>query len=168
MSAAIVTLPLLWTPRPWDARVTAVCAGWLGTRYGKGQQAKGRFVDCIRFLAGSMDELYGWVRERFDRLPADMSLHDRDGAIAAMRRFLRLYEPNDALEPQADGSWRVESGDVLIVGPASGGPGHAMIAGGQQSELWHVEACGVVRTGCGIHGDLHGIFRVLDKELWLR
>lgn len=163
----MVTLPLVWVPRPWDARVTQVCESWLGTRYGKGQQVKGRLVDCIRFLAGTMDELYGFVRERFERLPADMSLHDRDGAIAAMRRFLRLYEPNAAVPPEPDGTYLVESGDALIVGPSSGGPGHAMIAGGRQSELWHVEECGVVRTGRGIQGELHGIFRVLDKERWL-
>jgi hypothetical protein len=160
----MTVLPLRFQPRPWDERVRTVLETWRGTRYQAGQQARGRAVDCVRFIAGVLDDLYGFVRERLERLPPDTSLHDPEGARAALRTFLRIYSPNVQVEGDS-----VESGDVVIVGPAEGGPGHALIVGGRRGELWHASSRGVVQGGYSIDdGQMHvGTFRVTDKELWL-
>lgn len=160
----LAPLPLRWHPSEFDARVGAVLESWVGTPYHLSQQRKGEAVDCVRFVAGALDELYGWTRAPIDRLPPDTALHDPQGAMAAMRAILRLYQPNEEV-PLLD----TEAGDVLVVGPPHGGPGHAMIVGARPATLYHATASGVQRSGLLLPaGSSARLFRLLDREAWLR
>ena len=62
-AAAIVWRPLQGFPEATAAqdRLQDVLRGWEGTPYRAGAQAKGRDggVDCVRFVCGVLDELYG-------------------------------------------------------------------------------------------------------------
>ncbi len=151
-----------------QARLQRILESWEGTPYFPGQQMKGAGVDCVRFVCAVLDELYGYKRVEIPDLPGDIAMHARDTAIAAMRYVMKLYEPN---VPVLDGI--LEPGDILVVAPPNGGPGHAMIVGAQQNELWHSTDRRVQMTGIGFlqektHGwKLYGAYRALDRERWV-
>jgi len=142
-------------------RFSLLC--WEGTPYREGDQVQGVGVDCVRFVCAVLDEMYGFRRELPRNLPADRALHDPEGAKAAMRQLLRLYPSTEIAPDQA-----VEPGDILVMAPSGGGPGHAMIAGPDPNELWHVEpSAGVCYTGHGLMDmTLHAIYRPHGKESW--
>lgn len=152
---------------PTQEKLQKILDSWEGTPYMPGQQMKGAGVDCVRFVCAVLDELYGFSRVAIPELPGDIALHARDTAVAAMRYIMKLYEPN---EPVLDGV--LEPGDILVVAPPKGGPGHAMIAGGRENELWHSMDRRVQRTGIGFltdkyHGwQFYGAYRALDRERW--
>lgn len=145
-------------------RLRLALESWLGTPYREGDQMQGIGVDCVRFVCGVLDEMYGYQRELPRNLPSDRALHDREGAIAAMHRLLTLYPADEILDKA------VEPGDILVWSPSGGGPGHAMIAGPDPSILWHVEpSAGVCYTGFGsTNMELHAVYRPHGKETeWL-
>lgn len=150
-----------------QARLERILDSWEGTAYVPGQQMKGAGVDCVRFVCAVLDELYGFKRVPLPELPADLALHQRNTAIAAMRYIIGLYEPNVSVE---DG--RLEPGDILVVAQKGGGPGHAMIVGARKNELWHSNSRRVQMTGIGFLGEeghgykLYGVYRLLDRERW--
>ena len=102
---------LTWRPHT-DARVHArigeVLESWLDTPYQAGQLCKGVAVDCVRFMAGFLDEMYGFKRVQTPLLPQDTAFHDKEKAIAAMEQIVRIYSPNTIV---TDGE--VEPGDVI-------------------------------------------------------
>lgn len=166
-----VSIPFVWRPiqdrdgEMIGKRVQRVLESWEGTPYVLGACQKQRGVDCVRFVASVIDELYG--RRRADQiatLPPDAALHDRAGAIGAMKRILELY-PCDPVEDSF-----IEPGDVFVTGAANGGPGHAMIAGNRQGELWHASSEKVCRTGTAFTTTglmkLHRVYRGRDRFLW--
>ena len=157
---------LEWKPLPHFAqkRLRFILEGWLDTPYREGDQVQGIGVDCVRFVCGVLDELYGFRRALPRNLPSDRALHDRDGAIAAMKRLRTLYEP---VQEVVDG--KLEPGDIVVSGPRGGGPGHALIAGFEPFTLWHVQPdAGVCYTGITLTDmDIFEILRPTDKHLWL-
>lgn len=152
------TLPLVWrkVSRWHSDTVKAAIEHWEGTPYVLGSQAPGRSggTDCVRFMAAVLDRLF-WKRTAIETLPQDQALHDRAGAIAAMLSIRKLYMPNRVVR---DGT--LEPGDVLVLGPRNGGPGHVMIAGADRF-LWHAEGPGgeVVRTGLSSPLKLFRVYR---------
>lgn len=160
-------LNLTWRLRPEhleiNQKVETFLKLWDRTPYMEGNQCPGSGVDCFRFVCGVLDSMERFKRH-LDFIPADQSMHDRKGATAAVRSVLKMYQPFEIVK---DGI--VEPGDVLITGPEGGGPGHALIAGMNQGELWHVPGPGkkVCMTGTGINGQLFRIYRVFNKlERW--
>lgn len=136
---------------------------WRGTPYLDGNQCPGYGVDCFRFVCGVLDSLEGKKRH-LDFIPRDQSMHDREGASRAMRTVLEMYRPFETVD-----NGQVEPGDIFITGANGGGPGHALIAGLSQGELWHVPGPNkkVRMTGTGINGQLFRIYRVSNKlERW--
>lgn len=106
-----------------------------------GQQAKGRGVDCVRFVAAVLDEMQG-TRTELEKLPRDAAFHAREKCFTAFRLFIRQFDGYEIPEGEP-----VQPGDVLVVGPVTGGPGHAIIVG-KDGQLWH-SAGSVTRTGMG-------------------
>ncbi len=171
----VVPLPFTWEGLPAEldaggavtAKLERILGTWEGTPYMEGCQAvgSGGGVDCVRFVSGVLDALYGFQRVPIDRLPQDMALHRPESARAAMRQILRIYEPNVEVK---DG--RAQPGDVVIVGEAQGGPGHALIVGTRKNTLWHAtQSIGVHFTGFGQYARVavvHAVFRMADREQW--
>jgi hypothetical protein len=158
---------LIWRPlQGFDgtdlvmAVLDRVLRSWEDTPYGEQQQLKGVAVNCVLFVSGVSDEMRGTITP-IRTLPPDHCLHDRDGTTAAMHQLAI------ACNAKLSHSKEIEPGDVLVVGPIGGGPGHAMIVGVRPGEIWHATKSGVTRTGLGIEGyELFGVFRVQDKAKW--
>ena len=158
-------MPVHWrrVVAPWVRRLEQVLVSWEGTKYSPGQQVKGSGVDCIRFGCAVLDELY---RRPLTELPiraADASMHDRDGAFSVMRQIIRRYPDHITVR---DGS--VEPGDILVVGPRAGGPGHMMIVGHQTGTVWQASATKVHFTGLYLPkgATLFRTYRMVDRETW--
>lgn len=166
MMTTTVPLNFDFKPAPWGARLESVCQSWEGTPYLEGQCLKGKAADCIHFFSGTMDELYGSSRtQELRRLRGDVSLHNKEAVVRAMRAILKVFpERVEVLDNT------LEPGDVVVTGPANGGPGHVMLAGGRRGILWHcTRQTGVQQTGYGILTleKLFAVYRATDKELWL-
>jgi len=149
-----------------EARLHYVLTSWVGTSYHPGWQCKGAGVDCVRFVCGVLDELYG-VTTPIETLPPDTAMHNARGAVGVMHKIKVLYKPNMAVR---DGT--ISPGDVVVMGPRDGGPGHALIAGPSRNTLWHSTGLGVQVTGLGfadgIHNKIYRVFRCGDRDLWAR
>ena len=170
-------LNLTWRPyrRPFltdaqaiaiEARIDDVLRSWLGTPYLLGSAAKGKAggVDCKRFVCSTLDDLYGCVREPVERIRSDTCLHRPDVVASLVRRILRSYEP--AIEI-TDGS--IEPGDVIAVSAQHSGQGHALFVSSKRNLLFHATDRGVVTSGIAFQvGTRAHVYRVLDKERWLR
>jgi cell wall-associated NlpC family hydrolase len=150
------------------AALDAALRSWDGTPYLPGQQAKGPKggVDCVRFVAAVLDELYGKVTP-IETLPQDAALHARATAVLAMKRIITLYRPNERV---ADDT--IEPGDVLVTSQPGGGPGHALIAGPRRWTLWESTLDGVHFTGWGgivaAGYRLEAVYRPQLKASWGR
>lgn len=163
----LVPMHVVWHPanQSWVKRLERILVSWEETPYAPGQQQKGRKggVDCIRFGCAVLDELY---RRPLTDLPPrapDASMHDAEGAFSVMREILRRYPDHvDIL----DGN--IEPGDILVVGPRSGGPGHMMIVGHQPGTVWQASADRVHFTGLYLPSTatLFRIYRMVDRESW--
>ena len=149
-------------------RLRAVLASWDDTPYQHNQQIKGVGVNCSRFLAGVLDEMYRRpTKTVLPDFPADGAMHDRAGAFRALRFFLDHY-PNHTDEV-VDG-W-CEPGDVIVVCPVNGGPGHAMIVGVDPNTVWHSPGPeeSVCFTGFSLpekYQRLFAVYRMSDRENW--
>jgi hypothetical protein len=147
-----------------EDRIAAAIQPWSGTPYMPGQQKPGIGVDCVRFVTGVLDTLYGLKRD-ITALPLDTCMHDPDKAVRTMLGILRLY-PNEVLDDLSV----VEPGDVLLTG-TSEAPGHAMLAGVLDNRLWHADGKRVVSTaprfGRGSLSRLYRIIRPENKESWI-
>ncbi len=165
--ATLVLLPLYFRPSPWDRQVEAVCAPWSGTPYMEGKHRRGVAVDCVHFGGEVLDTLYGTSKTgELAILRGDTCLHNGEAIRRAMLAFLRLYEADRLPEASV---YFVEAGDVLVIGPRNGGPGHLMIVGGSPGRLWHASSAGVCFTGYGANETekLYAIYRPKNKDRWL-
>ena len=144
------------------SRIRCILESWEGTPYVAGWGAKQAGTDCVRFVSGVLDELYRRDTE-LERLPQDASFHNKTLCQSALRKFLGRYEhvevENNVLQP----------GDIIIAGPNSGGPGHAMIAGWDC--LWHCDSSSVTRTGLIMPNKgayfFKKAYRGYDRKGWL-
>ena len=148
-------------------RLSEILESWKDTRYALNQACKKVAVDCVRFVFSTLNELYGFEKGPLIRLPADTVFHDKVKCIAAVRSLMKTYSPCRFVHDLT-----VEPGDIIITGTKGGSPGHAMIAGPNQSELWHSTESGVCKTGISFSSDLdlftfHKIIRPEDKHLWI-
>lgn len=98
-------------------------------------------------------------------MPSDASLHDPERARAAMRLILAAYQPHVRVMDDS-----VQPGDVVIVGPVGGGPGHVLMGGFQPNTLWHAVLPRVCFTGIAFNPEtteLVGVYRMADRRRWL-
>ena len=124
------------------SRLVEVLKSWEGTPYMAGQAVKEVGVDCVRFVASVVAELQGRDLGRLN-LPMDAAFHHPAKARRALQILLETF-------PHEEVSWlEREPGDVLILSPPGGGPGHAMIVG-SAADLWHATQGGVRRSGLSI------------------
>jgi hypothetical protein len=146
--------------RAIETRLLQILHEWEDTPYCPGQQCKGVAVDCVRFVAAVIDEMLG-METPMARLPQDASFHNPELARRGMREFLTRYpsvKAPDVLEP----------GDVIVMGPRSGGPGHAAIIG--LHGYWHCGQFGVNMAGRAFPD--HGVYyfkearRAKDRSDW--
>jgi len=161
-------LGLKWEPMPWapvQERLKQVLGPWLGTPYMKGQRCKGSGVDCVRFVTGVLDELYGFERVSAPKLPQDVALHSRATAIGAMKALLEIYPFHEEVTGPM-----IQPGDIIVVGPLKGGPGHVMIVGPRRNTLWHShQPIGVQITGLAFNEqeqEVFKIYRLQDRHSW--
>lgn len=159
-----------FTWRPVDAAIEAhvqrVLDSWVGTPYRDGQQVKGVGTDCVRFVVATIDELFGRPCQPIPKLPGDACLHDRASAMRVMRIILEKYQP---MEEVVNGT--LEPGDVLVVGPPRGGPGHAMFAGARRNTIYQATTAGVHQCGLSFpphYCKLFHVFRATEKEKWIQ
>lgn len=146
-----------------EARIEAVLARWDGTPYMKGQQCRGAGVDCLRYVTAVLDELNGFARCPIPNIPQDAAMHDPTLAARTMRAIINAYGPATVVRDRV-----VEPGDVVVVGPPGGGPGHAMIVGSPY-RIWHATNRSVQRTGMTIVGmKVFRVYRPIGKERWSR
>lgn len=178
MSVRMQMLPLDWAPMVVGSyedpqlaaslritkRLGGVLRAWEGTPYAPGQQRAGTGVDCVRFVLGVADEMFGAPRVPVERLPQDTALHDRRGALQVFKTVLRIYPE---LRP-VSGAY-VEPGDLVVVGPASGGAAHVLIVGPRRHTLWHADGDRVSWTGWALDGRwqaVQAVYRFLNRRSW--
>lgn len=146
-----------------EARIEAVLSAWDGTPYMKGQQCRGAGVDCLRFVTAVLDELNGHAHCPIPNIPQDAAMHDPVLAARTMRAIIKAYGPATVVRDRI-----VEPGDVVVVGPPDGGPGHAMIVGSPR-RIWHATNRSVQKTGTVIVGmKVFRIYRPSGKGGWSR
>jgi hypothetical protein len=155
-----------WTTNPKGIlALQSVLTKWAGTPYMPGQIVCQVGCDCVRFIAGILDELHGI--DTFKNLPYRLSpstsLHDRNEAIKSSRILISRYECTKLSGDE------VQPGDVVVVRNGVG-PGHVFIVGPTPNTLWHcINEAGACMTGFGWMNDQCHILRVwrLDRrESW--
>lgn len=139
---------------------------WQGTPYMAGNQCIQKGVDCVRWVTAVLDMMYDRAPTDIQTLPSDGSFHNKRGAMKAMIKIKRLYPHCKVLRDEP-----LEPGDLVIVGPPGGGPGHAMLVGTEKNTLWHcAPLSGVCKTGWSlIVGNQHifRVYRAKDRvKLW--
>lgn len=87
--------------------------------------------------------------------------------MAAMRMIANNFKPYSRVEK----SGIIEPGDVIVVGPNGGGPGHGMIVGPRKNTIWHSDTnVGVQFTGISFlwltRQRIFRIYRYHRKDLW--
>lgn len=153
-------------------RLREVILPWRGTRYAKGQSCRGVATNCVGFLCRVLEELQGEPAREIPVVADDAAFHDRKTATAAMRKIIAAYGPvARSFRPHREGAGTivVTPGDVLITGPANGGPGHAAIVGWERNTIWQASSGGGVHMAA-LTIPRHRLFRVLwpDKMEWVR
>lgn len=151
-----VRIPYTWNGPGYPGLKEAL-SRWENTPYATDQQSPGQGVDCVRFVCGVLDELFG-IETDARTLPQDVALHQPDLARAAMKKIMSLYSPFESVPNQ-----RLVGGDVLIVGERDAGPGHVMIVGYEPYTIWHATTPRVQKTGFSL-SDSQQIFRVYRRE----
>ncbi len=169
MVVSIYNPQIVW--EPGDERVAAALdaelRAWDRTPYESGQRFKGRGADCIGGVFGVIDALDGRERAQFPGMPHDASLHDRAGAVRAMRELVRRYQPCHRLATR--NGMCVQPGDIVGVGPPGGGPGHVLIVGARRNELWQaLPLSGFHQSGWSLFAEqvLWAVYRIEDRERW--
>lgn len=160
-----------WEPVPFiQDKIQKVLDSWEGTPYSIGQCQKGIGVDCVRFVCSVYDELYGFTRSEYKRLPQDVALHNKEGAINSMKEIIGLYDKAESIDPDTTTRTTLQPGDALIVGPKNGGPGHCLIVGGKKNRVYHsLDPC-VKWTGMKFFSKdqkLFRIYRMSDRDRWV-
>jgi len=181
MAIRIWSPNMVWEPSPEAPSVVSALErtleAWRGTPYESGQRFRGRAADCIGALFGVIDDMDGRPRACYPGMPHDAAMHDRAGAIAAVRELVRRYSPCQKVEPaiwDEDGqstspTYYVEPGDIIVTGMPGGGPGHVEIVGAHRNELWHaLPVSGFHQGGWSFLEQqyLYAIYRITDKHRW--
>jgi len=172
MSVRIWSPNMVWHPHADPAIQSALeraLDAWDKTPYESGQRFRGRAADCIGALFGVIDDMDGRARAEYPGMPHDAAMHDRAGAIAAVRELVRRYSPCEKVEPDEDGALHVEPGDIVVTGHPGGGPGHVEIVGARKNELWHaLPVSGFHQGGWSLLEQqfLYAIYRITDKYRW--
>lgn len=146
-------------------RMDRILAEWEGTPYRDGQSVKGVGTFCTAFVCAVLDELYRRTPATpLPQIPTDASMHDRATAWRGLRWFLSHYPAHEALECTI-----VQPGDILVTGPQSGGPGHAIFVGPRENTLWQCSGGAVHFTGMHIPDTytLFAVYRFADRASWL-
>lgn len=149
---------LTWTEAPADCgKLRVVLESWRGTPCKDGEALKGTRANCATFVWAVMLELHrpNPAPEPFLFRMADVHHGPHPAALAAVGRFKETFH----LE-QIEGS-EVRPGDILVAGPAHGGPSHLMIVGPRKNTVWHCTPQGVQMGGWILPGSLrlNGVFR---------
>ena len=146
-----------------EKRFRKILDQWERTPYNTKFAAKGEGISCSAFVCRVLDELYRRPPIDMPAIPADVGFHSHHGAVAGLRWFRRRYPTSYRMI-----GGETQPGDVFIVGPKGGGPGHAMIVGPQENTLWHASTTGVCYTGFMLPENLkvYAIYRFSDREVW--
>ncbi len=173
MTTRIYSPRLIWEHGSIGATATVALDDelrrWEGTPYESGQSFVQRGGDCTGSLFGVVDAIDGRARMQPAGFPHDASLHNRAGAIVAVREIVRRYSPCVKVEADAEGYYRVEPGDIVVTGTPGGGPGHVEIVGAKRNELWHaLPSSGFHQSGWSFLEQqlLYAIYRIEDKDRW--
>jgi hypothetical protein len=129
-----------------------------------GQQVKGVGVDCVRLICRILDELHGLEETPLANIPADASMHDRAGTQRVMLAIMHAYQPWIRVEDNS-----IEPGDIVVVGPPAGGPGHGMMVTTRRNTLIHADQNEVTLAGMGFFAEqqkVFGVFRKGNREEW--
>lgn len=147
-----------------EKRMRHILDQWKDTPYNTKFATPGVGIYCSAFVCRVLDELYRIWPADLPIIPADVGFHSRKGAVAGLRWFRRRYPASYRII-----GGETQPGDVFIVGPKGGGPGHAMIVGPQENTLWHASSTGVCYTGFMLPDNLkvYAIYRFKDREAWL-
>lgn len=147
-------------------KLRSILESWQDTKYGSGQRCRGVAADCIGFVSGALDDIDGRPRAQDPRVPVDSCLHDPERSRAAVRDLLDVYKPWVSV------SRDLQPFDVVVAGPAGGGPGHVLLVGPQRNTLWHCsQGQGVHMSGWALgegYESSHAAYRLGDRERWLR
>jgi len=85
-----------------------------------------------------------------------------------MKKIAEGFTPYERVES----SGVIEPGDIIVVGPHGGGPGHGMIVGGRENTIWHSTGIGVQFAGISYlwltDQRIFRVYRYLRKDLWLQ
>ncbi len=170
MPIAMMTPSVNWSPiseadgLALSTRLREELEGWVGTQYMIGQQCKRVGVDCVRFVGAILDFM-GGTTTPLEMLPADTCFHSRQAATAAMHKFRHLFRPMIDVD-----GWNVQPGDVLVVGPKHGGPGHGVIVGCEPGVLYEAGTSRVQKVGFSFPScrKVFGVFRKGDRGRWSR
>lgn len=145
-------------------RLAKILHSWEGTPYGAGQGVRGVAGDCIRATVAIACEWLRTPMPELRTLPQDASLHNRTGAIRGLHRIRRVLPPHYRLSPDDP----LEPGDVLVTGPAHGGPGHAILVGPERNNLWQTNPmAGFLRCGWALpfpQVKLFACYRFVERE----
>lgn len=149
----------------YDEVVEARCRAWEGTKYSFNRRRRQVAVDCVHFVSGVLDELFGIEASRsLQSLLPDACVHDRKTVLVMLRLWLIAY-PHERVR---DGS--VEAGDVLFFRPtlAKSTVSHVAIAG-SEGKLWHATPPRVCFTGLGALPNLSHLatYRSPCKSSWI-
>jgi len=146
-----------------------VLNGWNNTPYGLGQQVKGVGVDCIRFVTGVLDDMFRRPHIKFPLISQDCCLTDHKQSKDIYELLLKHY-PSTEVNPNTDGSYDVEPGDLVCCGPILGTLGHGMVVGADSGTMFHATTFSVVKAGCsfmeyGVYS-FKQVLRPIGKDSW--
>lgn len=148
-----------------ERRLARILGEWERTPYDPKFSKKGVGASCTGFICRVLDELYRKEPTELPNIPNDIGFHNRAGAIAGLKWFMRIFPATERL---AIG--KVEPGDVVITEPTDGGPGHALIIGPRENTMWQTtdDIVGVHYTGLFVpsSSQLSAVFRFKDRETW--
>ncbi len=151
-----------------EAKLHEIQLSWAETQYLAGQNVRGSDqgcgVDCIRFTASCLDEPSGSKHsDEIPRLPQDIGMHKPESARAIMRQLIRMF----GLKSVDDG--RAEPFDIIMVGQAGAGPGHAQIVGAKPNTIWEAVRPKVCQGGWIYYNttEVCGVYRKEDKREWV-
>jgi len=156
-------LPLLAESRAIERRMARILNEWKGTRYSDCPPCKGEMANCVGFVSSVLDELYGWDPAPLPDVPSDACFHNKRKAIRGLRWFLNRYPHRKVASNE------IEAGDVLVTGPNSGGPGHAILVGPDENTLWQMHSdahCAGLAIPTTYR--LFKAYRLKDRLSWLR
>ncbi len=148
-----------------ERRLTRILGEWERTPYDTKFSQKGEGSSCTGFICRVLDELYRRDETELPQIPNDIAFHDKAGAIAGLKWFMRVFPAAERIE-----IGKVEPGDVIITEPTDGGPGHALIVGPRENTMWQTtdDVVGVHYTGLYVPStyQLSAVFRFNDRETW--